>query len=69
MCGITGYIGTDGAGEIIHEGLERLDYRGYDSAGIALVGEDLSVSKTAGTIDELPVPTAATARCGIGHTR
>jgi len=69
MCGITGYIGAERAGKIVHEGLQRLDYRGYDSAGIALVDETLAVEKTAGQIDELPVPTTSKAKCGIGHTR
>jgi glucosamine--fructose-6-phosphate aminotransferase (isomerizing) len=69
MCGITGYIGGDDTGAIVHQGLENLEYRGYDSAGIAIAGESLTVQKTEGEVGELSVPTRADGMVGIGHTR
>ncbi|MGH7353605.1 MAG: glutamine--fructose-6-phosphate transaminase (isomerizing), partial [Candidatus Rokuibacteriota bacterium] len=74
MCGIVGYVGDKGALGIIVEGLKRLEYRGYDSAGVAVVGADgeLQVRRAAGRIKmlegvlrERPV----TGSVGIGHTR
>src|SRR4051794_37617905 len=55
MCGIVGYTGPREAGPILIEGLQRLEYRGYDSAGIALVDEagDLFVEKKAGKLANL----------------
>jgi len=69
MCGIIGYIGPDDTGRIVHQGLKNLEYRGYDSAGIALTGETLTLAKTAGRVDELTAPQSADATVGIGHTR
>ncbi|MUV59462.1 glutamine--fructose-6-phosphate transaminase (isomerizing) [Halobacterium sp. CBA1126] len=69
MCGITGYIGTDETGKIVHQGLQNLEYRGYDSAGIALNGTNLTVHKTEGEVGDLPVPAGDDVVCGIGHTR
>ncbi|TKX85772.1 glutamine--fructose-6-phosphate transaminase (isomerizing) [Halorubrum sp. SS5] len=69
MCGITGYIGGDDTGAIVHQGLKNLEYRGYDSAGIAIAGESLTVQKTEGEVGELSVPTHADGMVGIGHTR
>lgn len=69
MCGITGYIGSDNTGRVVHEGLKNLEYRGYDSAGIALAGDDLTIEKTEGEVDDLTAPHAAAATAGIGHTR
>ena len=72
MCGIVGYIGPGACREILLSGLARLEYRGYDSAGIAVLNGDLKVSKCAGRVRDLEARSAdlpATAAVGIGHTR
>jgi len=74
MCGIVGYTGPREAGPILIEGLARLEYRGYDSAGIALVDEegDLFVEKKAGKLVNLQVAIAGRtphATIGLAHTR
>jgi glucosamine--fructose-6-phosphate aminotransferase (isomerizing) len=68
MCGITGYVGDD-ALSVTVDALQRLEYRGYDSAGVALLQDGVDVYKTTGGIDDLDVPANSTARCAIGHTR
>ena len=74
MCGIVGYTGPREAGPILIEGLKRLEYRGYDSAGIALVDEagDLFVEKKAGKLANLQTAIADRtphAAIGLAHTR
>ncbi len=74
MCGIVGYVGPKQASSILLQGLRRLEYRGYDSAGMTILGPDgdLHTVRRAGKLDELEngldrVP--LTGRSGIGHTR
>ena len=81
MCGIVGYIGTQQAGPLIIEGLSRLEHRGYDSAGVAVLGggsagsgrgeTTLRVAKKAGRVRDLSegLPKRFGGKVGIGHTR
>lgn len=74
MCGIVGYIGSKQAYPIIIKGLSRLEYRGYDSAGLALFdGEQFTSSKTKGKVSDLKAKAQAekttVGTMGIGHTR
>ena len=74
MCGIVGYTGFQDAYEVVINGLRRLEYRGYDSAGIVLddKGETFQVAKTKGKVDDLVAISdnlAGTSRVGMGHTR
>jgi len=72
MCGIVGYIGHRQAYDVIIKGLHRLEYRGYDSAGIALLNGDLNIYKIAGKVSELEKEVEGKniqGSCGIGHTR
>ena len=73
MCGIIGFTGNEPAKDIIIGGLERLEYRGYDSAGLALLSNDqIQVRKRTGKVEELRKLCEAEkmpATCGIGHTR
>ena len=73
MCGIIGYIGGDNAVPILIEGLKRLEYRGYDSAGIAIINNaQLAIRKAVGklkNLEEVVANDSPTGTIGIGHTR
>ncbi len=74
MCGIVGYIGQEEAAPILLDGLAKLEYRGYDSAGIAVFdGEDIKISKSVGRLEILNELThggeTMPGHVGIGHTR
>lgn len=72
MCGIVGYIGHQDAYPILLKGLKRLEYRGYDSAGVALLNGDLNIYKRKGKVNNLELFTEGKNKngsVGIGHTR
>ena len=72
MCGIVGYVGGQQAAPLLLEGLARLEHRGYDSAGVAVLGSSgVKVAKQAGRVRELAedLPKRFSGKVGIGHTR
>ena len=72
MCGIIGYIGQQQALPVLQKGLKNLEYRGYDSIGMATISDSLNICKATGTIDRAMRDldqNMLDGRIGIGHTR
>src|SRR5262245_13582959 len=76
MCGIVGYVGTRPVVDVLLKGLKRLEYRGYDSAGVAFLLDDrIEIKKAEGKLENVAkilsgdAAQFAQSTCGIGHTR
>lgn len=70
MCGIFGYVGQKNASEVILEGLKRLEYRGYDSWGIAVLADQIKINKQVGAIGDInQLTNLPKSTIGLGHTR
>ncbi len=72
MCGIVGYVGDKDAGSVLVKGLKRLEYRGYDSAGVAILNGEMSIQKGKGKVvnlEKLIKNNGVSGHIGIGHTR
>ena len=73
MCGIVGYIGAQNSVPVLINGLESLEYRGYDSAGVAVLSDNvINIRKTKGKVENLRnllLEQPASGKVGIGHTR
>jgi glutamine---fructose-6-phosphate transaminase (isomerizing) len=72
MCGIVGYVGDRDAGDVLVKGLKRLEYRGYDSAGVAILNGEMSIQKGKGKVvnlEKLLKTNGVKGHIGIGHTR
>ena len=71
MCGIFGYIGKQNVKETLIKGLKLLEYRGYDSAGIATINNEIEITKSTGNISNLEkiLDYSNTSNIGIAHTR
>ncbi len=69
MCGIVGAIGTEKSSKIVLEGLEKLEYRGYDSCGIALMGNEIKIKRSVKRVSDLKRQVTQVSDIAMGHTR